>query len=195
MHVPPKANPLPKPPVMAARMGVQVPVKTAFSALLIGKPQVTLPEKKAPGGSFDVAARVQKEVPREPRPRREEDDLDPMARRTAQLAPPAFAPPAAAPTTSPEPTTVVAKAHVSLEDLVPALVRRIAWAGDGRRGSVRIELGAGELAGGVLVVHAEGGKLRVELSVPSGVDPGAWRERLEKRLVARGLDVGSVEVS
>jgi hypothetical protein len=121
-----------------------------------------------------------------------DDDLDPMARRAAQLAPPVqLGPPIAVE----QPSAIVdTQARVSLEEILPALVRKIAWAGDGKRGSVRIELGAGELAGSTLLVHADDGKVRVELSVPPGVDSNAWRDRIHEKLTARGLDVESVEV-
>lgn len=150
----------------------------------------------------DVAARAAREPPEADRGSREtrddgdtrapgdEQSLDPSVRHAAQLAPPMQA--------SDPPPADAAKAEIarrgSLEELLPALVRRIAWGGDARRGSVRIELGAGQLAGGTVVVHADDGCVRVELTVPSGIDSGVWRERIERRLVARGLDVGSVDV-
>ena len=115
-----------------------------------------------------------------------DDPLDPSERRRAQmgsfpLPPPLPAPPLAPPPVSSPPLPA------SLELLLPALVRRIAWSGDARRGVVRMELGAGELAGGVLVVHANGSELCVHLSTPPGADPAAWRARLSKCLTARGL--------
>jgi hypothetical protein len=86
------------------------------------------------------------------------------------------------------------KARASLEELLPALVRRIAWSGDARRGAVRMELGAGELAGATVTVHADDGRLRVELAAPPGADREAWGERLRARLEARGLAVDEVVV-
>ena len=50
----------------------------------------------------------------------------------------------------------------------PDMVKKIAWAGDGKRGSMRLELGAGALAGGTLLVQAEEGRVRVELNAPPG---------------------------
>jgi hypothetical protein len=76
----------------------------------------------------------------------------------------------------------------SLEELLPALVRKIAWSSDARRGAVRIELGAGALSGATLLVAAEGGRVRVTLTAPRGVELGAWRERIIARLSSRGLD-------
>jgi len=75
----------------------------------------------------------------------------------------------------------------SVEDLLPALVRRIAWSGDGRRGTVRMELGAGELAGSVVVVHADAGAVAVEVHAAPGTDLSAWRDRLAERMAAKGL--------
>lgn len=87
------------------------------------------------------------------------------------------------------------RAAASLEDLLPALVRRIAWSGDGQRGSVRLELGAGELAGGTLLVHADAGRVSVHLDVPPGADPGVWQRRLQERLALRGVATDAVEVT
>jgi hypothetical protein len=82
----------------------------------------------------------------------------------------------------------------SLEELLPGLVRKIAWSGDAHRGAVRLEVGAGALAGATLLVRAEGGCVHVTLNAPGHPDAESWRERIEARLSARGLDVGAVEV-
>jgi hypothetical protein len=79
-------------------------------------------------------------------------------------------------------------ALVSLEEILPALVRKIAWSGDSRRGTVRIELGAGALAGATVLVASERGRVRVTLSAQVGVELESWRERIVARLAARGLD-------
>jgi hypothetical protein len=86
-------------------------------------------------------------------------------------------------------------AAASLEELIPALVRRIAWAGDRHRGSVRLELGAGELAGAMLLVHADSGRVQVQMSAPPGTDTVAWRQRISERIAARGIAIESVEVT
>jgi hypothetical protein len=70
-------------------------------------------------------------------------------------------------------------------------VRKIAWSGDARRGTVRIELGAGALAGATLLVAANGGRVQVTLiaeATHSDVDLDTWRERIAARLSDRGLD-------
>ena len=146
-------------------------------------------------------------VPRDPRedpffaggaPRRtlRQDPLDPSERHAAQIGPfgasPADAsPPAGAPAPA---TAADAQVRTSLETILPELVRKVAWSGDGRRGTMRLELGAGSLAGGTLVVHADDGRVRVELDAPSGTDVGAWKARLEERLAQRGVDVDEVDV-
>jgi hypothetical protein len=112
-----------------------------------------------------------------------------MARHAAQIAPPMLGGPAPIAESVPE-----VKARASLEELLPQVVKRIAWAGDGRRGSVRMELGAGALAGGTVTVHADDGRVRVEIAAPAGADAGHWRERIEARLAARGIEVERVEV-
>ncbi len=88
----------------------------------------------------------------------------------------------------------VTNARVSLEDLVPQLVKKIAWSGDAHRGTVRMELGAGELAGATLTVSAENGRVSVRVDTPPGTDTAAWRERLSNRLEAKGLSLDTVEV-
>ena len=116
------------------------------------------------------------------------DALDPSARHAAHLAPPitgAFVPAMSASASEP----VRAR---SLEELLPALVRRIAWAGDRHKGTVRLELGAGAHAGTTVTVHADGGRVRVELGGPEGPDLDRLRTRLDARLRAHGLDVESV---
>ena len=116
------------------------------------------------------------------------DPLDPAARQAAQLAPPAAA-------AAPQPVAVAVqeeiapRARVSMEELLPQLVKRIAWAGDRRRGSVQLELGAGRHAGTTVTVHADAGRVRVELD---GVGADALRERIRARLARQGLDVESV---
>jgi len=74
------------------------------------------------------------------------------------------------------------------EEILPALVRKIAWSGDARRGAVRIELGAGALTGATLLVAAEGGRVQVTLSARADVELEPWRERIIARLAARGLE-------
>jgi hypothetical protein len=135
---------------------------------------------------------------------REEDDvLLPTFRQTAQLAPPSSAFPLEAQASVQGAPSIAGAAGApapegpspaSLEDLLPALVRKIAWSGDARRGSVRLELGAGPLSGGTLLVRADGGQVHVALHAPPGTDVEDWRARIATRLAARGLDVTAVDV-
>jgi hypothetical protein len=122
--------------------------------------------------------------------RAEIDWLDPSARHAAQLAPPALGPggiEAANAASANEPLRAR-----SLEELIPALVRRIAWAGDRHRGTVRLELGAGAYAGTTVTVHADGGRVRVEIGGREGPELDRLRTRLDARLRGHGLDVESV---
>jgi hypothetical protein len=84
---------------------------------------------------------------------------------------------------------VEVRTRATLEDLMPALVRRVAWSGNAQSGAVVLELGAGALAGARVLVQADGGRVRVELSGPPGLDLTEWRERIGARLAARGLSV------
>ena len=114
------------------------------------------------------------------------DPIDPSARHLAALAPPTLSVVA-----SPSPTTgaEAPRARMSLEELLPSLVRRIAWAGDKHRGSVQLELGAGRFAGTSVSVHSDRGRVRVEVH---GVDADSLRPLLDARLRRSGLDIESV---
>jgi hypothetical protein len=128
-----------------------------------------------------------------PRPKAHGDDpLDPMMRQATQLGPPLSMPPLSTPNT-PE-AAVTARAMASLEELLPQLVRKIAWSGDGKRGSVRMELGAGALAGSTILLEADAGRLRVHLDTPPGVDGEAWKQRIGARLAEKHIDVESIDV-
>jgi len=178
------------------------PKGLAFAHILAAQPAVTAKLPKAPETPATPGTKVETALPqavqgisadpekRGHRHERETDELDPSARQAAQLAPPMMVGPreeasSAAPATN---------ARVSLEDLVPQLVKKIAWSGDAHRGTVRMELGAGELAGATLTVSAEHGRVSVRVDAPPGTDTSAWRERLSSRLEAKGLRLESVEV-
>lgn len=122
-----------------------------------------------------------------------EDPADPHVRHAAQLGPPPGVGLSETAGQATTPAAVGGPARASLEDLLPSLVRRVAWSGDGRRGTVRLELGSGALAGAELVVHAEDGHVRVQLRAPAGVDLGPLRERIAVRLAKRGLSLDEVE--
>jgi hypothetical protein len=115
------------------------------------------------------------------------DWLDPSARQVAQMAPPVGVVIEGAAAAAGEPVRAR-----SLEELLPALVRRIAWAGDRKKGTVRLELGAGAYAGTTVVVHAEDGRVRVEIGGSEGPELDRLRARLDARLRGHGLDVESV---
>jgi hypothetical protein len=139
--------------------------------------------------------------PREDGARAADDPLDPVHRRRVAYAPPAalhapLAGPASPRSVEAAPgASSVPLISASLEHLLPALVRRVAWSGDGRRGTARLEIGGGELAGAVLQVDADAGRVRVRLEVPPGVDARAWQERIERRLAGRNVTAESIEVT
>lgn len=123
-----------------------------------------------------------------------DDPLDAGTRRAAQLAPPTFTPPAPAPAAAaPAPTAEPARIAMSMEQLLPALVRRVSWAGDARRGTVRLELGAGGYEGATLLVHAEEGRVRVSVDGRTSGDLDVLRERIEARLRRKGIVLDGVE--
>lgn len=112
--------------------------------------------------------------------------LDPTVRHLAALAPPPNVAPAA--TVADAPAT---HARLSLEELMPLLVKRIAWSGDRHQGSVRLEIGAGAYAGTTVIVHTDVAS-RVRIEVGGHGDLDGLRARLDRRLRRHGLDVESV---
>ena len=112
------------------------------------------------------------------------DPAEPLSRALA-LPPALLAPVLAPPLPAMTPTREWTPSEVALE----SLVRRFAWGGNGRRGTARIELGAGSLAGLTLLLSAEDGE--IVLSV-EGDPSGEHGRRLAERLSARGLKVTSV---
>ena len=71
--------------------------------------------------------------------------------------------------------------------MLGSLARRAAWGGNRRRGSARIELSEGMLAGATLVVHTDQRSVNVELELPPGVSAQGWQARIAERLEARGF--------
>ena len=160
---------------------------------------VPLAEPKGPG-----VERAASPVPEqtagpteEERPRRSRDawaisdPTDPLLRSLHAGLP--FEP-SAAPRTSALESAVSTTSRVSLEGLLPQLVRRIAWSGDAHKGTARLELGQGELEGATLIVHSDRGAVSVQLEVPPGVDGAEWKARIGRRLEARGLQIAELEV-
>jgi|HubBroStandDraft_6_1064221.scaffolds.fasta_scaffold806226_1 hypothetical protein len=153
------------------------------------------PAKPSPlGGASKGSSRGPLLTQSAERRHRADDPLDPSARQTAQLGPPAATLVSAPLEFAAPDRSVQANARASLEGLLPALVRRVAWSGDARRGMVRLELGSGALAGSTLRVECDEGRVRVHLDAAPGVDLGAWKARIAARLVATGLTVDAVEV-
>jgi hypothetical protein len=74
-----------------------------------------------------------------------------------------------------------------LQNLLSGLARRVAWGGDRRKGSARIELSQGALSGATLIVHTEERAVSVELELPPGVAGQGFEERIQERLEARGF--------
>jgi hypothetical protein len=157
----------------------------------IAKPGTPVPKEHAPVEGHPHGKPARDHEHDDEAPKRERaalDPLDPAARNPVLMAP-AFAvgTPAAAAEAAEAP-----RAKMSMEELLPQLVRRIAWAGDRHRGTVRLEIGAGAYAGTTLLVHADAGRVRVEVSGAEGKDLDQLRARLDARLRGHGLDVESV---
>ncbi len=135
------------------------------------------------------------ETPPNPRRSSRADPLDPATRHAAQMMPLLLAQQTQATLSTAPSAPIDAQARASIEAILPDLVRKIAWSGDGKRGSMRMELGAGALAGATVVVHADDGRVRVELDAPAGTDVDAWREKLGQRLAMRGVAVDELIVA
>jgi hypothetical protein len=175
----------------------------SFAAVLAGKPGDPMREGEAPlaAGVADDRGRVPLEAQQvaeledggeAPEPeeviaggdvRAIPELLDPAVRQAAQLGPPQAA-------LAAEPSAQGSRVPASLEELLPRLVKRVAWAGDKRRGTMVLELGAGRHAGTTIAVHAEEGRLRIE--VGGSPDAEELRARIGARLRRQGLDVESV---
>jgi hypothetical protein len=155
------------------------------------KPQVTLGQSAKPQTTAlpQAVLGVHAEPEKRNRHAHGGDDLDPVARQAAQLAPPQTT--MMAPLER-EAAAAQTNARVSLEELVPQLVKKIAWSGDAQRGMVRMELGAGDLAGGTLTVSAENGRVSVHVAAPPGTDANEWKTRIANRLEARGIAIDTV---
>ncbi len=85
-------------------------------------------------------------------------------------------------------------APLPFAELWGRLVRRVAWGGDARRGTARIEIGAGEWAGAAIVVHAVERQVAVEIELPAGARVESWRERIAERLRERGLVLSELTI-
>lgn len=111
------------------------------------------------------------------------DVLDPSWRALAALVPIERAVPAA-------PTERAERVRsASLEQLFGSLVKRVAWSTTADRSSatLRLEIGAGELAGATILITADPRELCVVLDAPPGIDLEAWKNRLSQRLASKGL--------
>jgi len=88
----------------------------------------------------------------------------------------------------PSPAPATLPLREDLQNLLTGLARRVAWGGDRRKGSARIELSEGVLAGATLVVHAEQRSVSVEIELPRGNSAGqGLQQRILDRLEGRGF--------
>lgn len=164
----------------------------AFRAVLGAK----RPPGPAPAALPELPARVEATPRPASRPARVEPELpavtppaepfDPMARALA-LPVSRGIEPAPTPAAAPSPALTLPD-ELALE----RLVRRFAWGGNGKRGSARIELGSGALAGATLVVHAEGREVSIEVEGGQGGAVEDLARRVKARLDSKGLVLGEV---
>lgn len=141
------------------------------------------------GGHSQGAVRrhARHESERDPESDPARDQLDPLS---CQLAchgafPHTLSPPVGEALVAPQAPMPVPSAD--LQQLLTGLARRVAWGGDRRKGSARIELSEGALAGATLIVHTEQRSVCVELELPAGAGTQGWEARLTERLEGRGF--------
>jgi hypothetical protein len=196
------ASPVPNTPNKTA-------ILTDFRSLLLGLSSKQIPAHR-PGSALDHLMTPQTSSqggPAHPLSairRRSERELDPDSEPTpeARLDPlscqlachgafhsaltPAVGPASASASASP-PTPAAPPPSGDLQQLLSGLARRVAWGGDRRKGSARIELSEGALAGATLIVHTEQRSVSVELELPAGMGTQGWEARLTERLERRGF--------
>jgi hypothetical protein len=95
----------------------------------------------------------------------------------------------ALPVAAPPPSALEPAPRAEFASAVEELVRRIAWGGDRSSGTARIEFGAGRYRGGIILVHAEGRDVTIELELPNGADAAELGERLRARLEEKGINL------
>lgn len=184
----------PMPPFHTSRRGPGVPHPT---------PSAGSPHAPTAATTYPVTPRPERDPHARPEPWRRPEDAPPEPsladeRLALSLAPPCFTPPApVAPAAAAAPPVAAsalagAAGRASLEDLFGAGVRRVAWAGDARRGTARVEMGEGLLEGAVVMVHAEGSRVSIEVSGADGARTSAWAERVRARLAQKGVDVEEI---
>lgn len=91
-------------------------------------------------------------------------------------------------------TPALGREPLALEPALLDLVRRIAWSGDRRRGTLRLELGGGQLAGTAVLLESDGSGVHLAFSAPPGVDATELGARVRSRLERRGIEVRSLEI-
>lgn len=121
-------------------------------------------------------------------------ELDPLVRSLALPLLGAATPAGMMHSPGASPACASAPAASAETALLEAVVERIAWGGDRRRGVARIELG-GALAGTSIVVHGEGREVALRIELGRDADARTLPERLTSRLRARGLTITEVEVA
>lgn len=72
------------------------------------------------------------------------------------------------------------------------LVRRVAWRGDKHNASVHLSLGAGAYEGTNVLIHSDGAEVSVELTGTESPQLENFRKKLEDRLRAKGITVGTI---
>ncbi|MBI3201772.1 MAG: hypothetical protein HYZ29_09545 [Myxococcales bacterium] len=144
-------------------------------------PLEPLPRPEPPARPTPRPSRVEPEMGSGCGPGTPLEPFDPLARALALPVSRGFEP--SAPTPAAPAPTLALPDELALE----RLVRRFSWGGNGKRGSARIELGSGPLAGATLVVHAEGREVSIEVEGGEDHAVGELARRVKARLDGKGL--------
>lgn len=160
------------------RVGPESPAAVSSAAVPLPTPDrpARSPSREAPAPSVELAERP--------------DPVDPLTRALA-VPPTRLSPPE--PALGQVPTSALST-HSIPDEWIERVVRRFAWGGNGRRGTARLELGVGPLAGATLTLHAEGDEVVVRVEGAKGDQAAAWAAQLTSRLGGRGIVVRDVEI-
>ncbi len=154
-----------------------------------GRPGVVQTDREPPATRHPSHPRRDEDAASEPRPNAGKDGvLDPLWCQMAcqMLVHPGITP--AVVPAAPSLASATLPLREDLQNLLSGLARRVAWGGDRRKGTARIELSEGALAGATLVVHAEQRSVSVEIELPDGSNAGqGLQQRILDRLEGRGF--------
>ncbi|MCL2825196.1 MAG: hypothetical protein FWD57_14495, partial [Polyangiaceae bacterium] len=78
---------------------------------------------------------------------------------------------------------------LTLEQMLPSIVRKAAWSisPDRSAATLHLEIGNGAFEGTTVLIRADHGTVHIELNAPPGIDMDEWKNRLRLRIACQGL--------